>query len=223
MTTDPIPPQPIPHHVVWTWKVHPAAWLGERFAPFEGAILPYLVVGEQLAWIGKDLANGTTLSSWHLARGVALAGGEGPIPGEYAERDAQRAAIALIAEQMEVTPEQLLLDLAGELGRMLGRAARERVLRNARTLGFRTSTTDCELVFAIDERRIYLPRHESLELAHEIRSLFGGVIMDDLTPRRRKRLRGIWFLVRDAIRRAERDHEPATDLDDDDDRDDWAA
>jgi hypothetical protein len=223
MTTDPTPRQPIPHHVVWTWKVHPAEWLGERFAPFEGAILPYLVVGEHLAGIGDALAHGTTLGAWHLARGVALAGGEGPIPGEYAERDAQRTALALIAEQLEVTPEQLLLDLAAELGRMLGRAARERVLRNARALGFRTSTTDCELVFAIDERRIRLARRESLELAHEIRSLFGAVIMDDLTPRRRKRLRGVWFLVRDALRRAEREHEPSTDFDEDEDRDGWAA
>jgi hypothetical protein len=223
MHSDPTPPQPIPHHVVWTWKVHPVEWLGPRFAPFEGAVLPYLVVGEQLQWIGEELAGGAGLDTWHLVRGIALAGGEGPIPGEYDEREAQRTALLLVAERLELTPERLLLDLAVELGRMLGRAARERVLRNARALGFRTSTTDCELVFALDERRIYLPAARALPLAREIAAIFGAVIMDDLTPRRRKRLRGIWYLVRDTLRRAEREREPVLDDEEDDERDGWAA
>jgi hypothetical protein len=192
----------LPHHVVWSWKIPTAEWLGEAFAPFEGAVLPYLVIGDELAMVDAIEAQLMHFGPQHLQRGLAIAGGEGPIPGDISEREAHRTAFRILAENAGDTPESALLQLAEELGELVGAAVRERVLRNADALGARSSASDCHLIFSIYERRVQEKPDTAVASAYEITLLFRRIVLDDIAPRHRKKLRAIFGLARDTIERA---------------------
>ena len=151
----------LPHHIVWSWKIPVADWLGDAFAQYEGAVLPYLVLGDELALVDAVEEQLLFFGPSHLQRGLAIAGGEGPIPDDITEREAHRTAFRILAENAGDTPESALLQLAEELGELIGAAVRERVLRNADALGVHSSASDCNLIFSIYERRV----HEKPETA----------------------------------------------------------
>jgi hypothetical protein len=88
---DPAAARPVPHHVVRTWQAPVAEWLGDAFGPWRPATLPFLVIGETLAWPDAGLGLTPALAPINLIHGLALSGGEGPIPGETTHREAQRA------------------------------------------------------------------------------------------------------------------------------------
>ena len=201
----------LPHHVVWSWRIPVAEWLGEAFAPYEGAVLPYLVLGEELALVDSVEEQLMHFGPQHLHRGLALAGGEGPIPGDITEREAHRTAFRILAENSGDTPQSALLQLAEELGELVGAAVRERVLRNADTLGARSSASDCQLVFSIYERRVQERPDEAVASAYEITLLFRRIVLDDLAPRHRRKLRAIFGLARETIERSrsEKKHDAA--------------
>lgn len=195
----------LPHHVVWSWKIPVAEWLGEDFASHEGAVLPYLVLGGELALVDSVEEQLMRFGPQHLQRGLAIAGGEGPIPGDISEREAHRAAFRILAENAGDTPQSALLQLAEELGELVGAAVRERVLRNADALGARSSASDCQLIFAIYERRVQEHPDAAVASAYEITLLFRRIVLDDIAPRHRKKLRAIFGLARDTIERSRSD------------------
>ena len=201
----------LPHHIVWSWKIPVSEWLGSDFAPFEGAVLPYLVLGDELALVDSVEEQLMRFGPQHLHRGLAIAGGEGPIPGDITEREAHRVAFRVLAENAGDTPGSALLQLAEELGELVGAAVRERILRNADALGARSSASDCQLIFSIYERRVQEKPESAVASAHEITLLFRRIVLDDIAPRHRKKLRAIFGLARDTIERARADRNEADD------------
>lgn len=193
----------LPHHIVWSWKIPVAEWLGDEFAAYEGAVLPYLVIGEELALLDSVEEQLMRFGPSHLQRGLAIAGGEGPIPDDITEREAHRTAFRLLAEHAGDTPESALLQLAEELGELVGAAVRERVLRNADALVAHSSASDCNLIFAIYERRVHEKPQSAVASAHEITMLFRRIVLDDIAPRHRRKLRAIYGLARETIERAQ--------------------
>jgi len=195
----------LPHHIVWSWKIPVAEWLGPAFGPFEGAVLPYLVVGDELALVDSVEQQLMRFNPQHLQRGLSIAGGEGPIPGDISEREAHRLAFRILAENVGDTATSALLQLAEELGELVGAAVRERILRNADALGARSSASDCQLIFSIYERRVQEKPESAVASAYEITLLFRRIVLDDIAPRHRKKLRAIFGLARDTIERARSD------------------
>ena len=195
----------LPHHVVWSWKIPVSQWLGDEFADHEGAVLPYLMIGDELVLLDSVEDQLMRFGPQHLQRGLAVAGGEGPIPGDISERDSHRAAFRLLAEHAGDTPNSALLQLAEELGELVGAAVRERVLRNADALGARSSASDCQLIFSIYERRVQEKPEAAVASAYEITLLFRRIVLDDIAPRHRKKLRAIFGLACDTIQRARSD------------------
>ncbi|MFL5521301.1 MAG: hypothetical protein ACJ8B6_10215 [Gemmatimonadales bacterium] len=193
----------LPHHIVWSWKIPVADWLGDAFAQYEGAVLPYLVLGDELALVDAVEEQLLFFGPSHLQRGLAIAGGEGPIPDDITEREAHRTAFRILAENAGDTPESALLQLAEELGELIGAAVRERVLRNADALGVHSSASDCNLIFSIYERRVHEKPETATASAYEISLLFKRIVLDDIAPRHRKKLRAIYGLARETIERSQ--------------------
>ncbi|HEX5818917.1 MAG TPA: hypothetical protein VFY20_08555 [Gemmatimonadales bacterium] len=203
MPDDQHPFPTLPHHIVWSWKIPVAEWLGDAFAEHEGAVLPYLVLGDELALVDSVEEQLMRFGPSHLQRGLAIAGGEGPIPGDITEREAHRTAFRLLAEHAGDTPQSALLQLAEELGELIGAAVRERVLRNADALGAHSSASDCNLIFAIYERRVQQKPESAVASAYEITLLFRRIVLDDLAPRHRRKLRAIYGLARETVERSQ--------------------